>query len=72
MSGIEYATGRRGLSAYPTEWGTPLGGADSEERVRWVRSNVAARSAFTAHRKLAERDGRLLAYLRARELNARK
>jgi hypothetical protein len=83
MSGTEeHADGVR-LGTYPARWGRPEGEQYSERRTDWVRAKVVERweadviaawnlDVLTAHRRLAARDGQLLAILRAAELNRRK
>jgi hypothetical protein len=54
---------------FPEEWGLPVGRRFSEERAQWVRQRVQWHSALTAHRRLADRDLRLLHVLRAAQLH---
>jgi hypothetical protein len=68
MSG-DVETAESGSSRdYPEEWGLPVGRRYSEERAAWVLASVRAHSALTAHRRLADRDLRLLHVLRTAEL----
>lgn len=65
----------RSIGSFPAEWGPPRGRPLSEERVAWVRSKVeqfGSRSPLSVYRKLAAADGRLLAILRAAELEAKR
>ncbi len=67
MSEEEYAQLGRS-SSFPVEWGMPIGQRHSDERAAWVRAKVRQHSALTAHRKLANRELRMLNDLRAMEL----
>jgi hypothetical protein len=53
---------------FPEEWGLPVGRQFSEERAEWIRNRVRAHTTLTAHRTLANKQGRLLSILRRAEL----
>jgi len=57
---LEHAAGRRGDGLFPQEWGMALGRPYSDERAAWLRASIASDSTLRAHRRLADRDARLL------------
>jgi hypothetical protein len=67
---IEAGDGVR-VSTFPESWGPPPGRQYSEERASWVKNHVREHMITAPFRRLAEVNGRLLAILRAAELDRR-
>ena len=59
-------------SVFPVDWGSPAGRPYSEERADWIREHVKDHMVRQRYHRLAAANGRLLAILRAAELDWRR
>lgn len=71
-SSTEYAEAGRDIGQFPVEWGCPVGRRFSDERAAWIRTRIAEHAALTAHRRLADRDAKMLVQLHQAALNANR